>query len=90
MVYAVQDLHRASTLIAGKLSTETLAQGQINQRLRLRYLTPKTGPLQHHKLATAQKEYKNSSDFYIYNRPPPHGWEGWLQYAREKRCVLEE
>lgn len=33
--------------------------------------------------------YTSAQDFYIYHRPAPPGFEMWLNYAREQRCVLE-
>ena len=33
--------------------------------------------------------YTSAQDFYTYDRPAPPGFERWLNYAREQRCVLE-
>ncbi|KAK9840812.1 hypothetical protein WJX81_006676 [Elliptochloris bilobata] len=42
-----------------------------------------------YKRAGSAPAYTSAQDFYIYNRPAPWGFEAWLNYARENRCVLE-
>ena len=36
------------------------------------------------------KDYQSISDFYIYDRPPPAGFQEWVAFARERGCVLEK
>ena len=33
--------------------------------------------------------YTSAQDFYIYHRAAPLGFEAWLNYARQQRCILE-
>lgn len=33
--------------------------------------------------------YTSAQDFYIYHRAAPLGFEAWLNYTREQRCILE-
>ena len=33
--------------------------------------------------------YTSAQDFYVYHRAAPLGFEAWLNYAREQRCILE-
>ncbi len=43
------------------------------------------------RTAEAQyKSYENISDYYIYDRQPPPGFQEWLGFAKEKGCVLEK
>ena len=32
--------------------------------------------------------YKAAADFYPYARPPPPGFERWLEYAQPRECLL--
>lgn len=36
------------------------------------------------------KDYQKTSDFSIYDRPPPAGFQEWVGFAMEKGCVLEK
>ena len=33
-------------------------------------------------------KYKAAADFYPYARPPPLGFDRWLEYARPRECLL--
>ena len=39
--------------------------------------------------AGATTTYTSAQDFYTYHRAAPPGFEAWLNYAREERCILE-
>ncbi|KAK9839771.1 hypothetical protein WJX81_000416 [Elliptochloris bilobata] len=39
-------------------------------------------------LVEPRDSYRAAADFYPYARPPPPGFERWLEYARPRQCLL--